>query len=663
LNRTLLFSSGLLTCLPILFSSQTLANDYQAEADFFGEAPVVLTVSRMHKPLAESPASVTVIDRQMIRNSGARQIADLFRMVPGFVVGYLKGHLAVVTYHGFGQEFSRQLQVLIDGRSVFIPSFGGVPWSNLPVLMQDIERIEIIRGPSSVTYGANAFLASINIITRQAAEDLGGEVSLTHDLDSDNTTQDIYLRYGNQVGDFDWRISAGREKDEGYATRNDDKTTEKLNIRTDFLTSNNEFWSIQAGINQSYFGLGKKGQIEDPIRDEDSINQYLNIKWEQIQDTTQSNIKFTYTNQDVNDRYTVIDPLYSSEVSFDRESKRTDLEIYQTRLLTSNLSWNYGLSMRQDEVNSFLLFHTNDNFFINTNNLFSSIEWKPNDSITIDFGGLVEDTNFTGTEDSFRLSIIKKLGSHHARFVSSSAIRNPILWELSGDTSFDATIDPSAPAPYDVFAGLTVPFEINWLNSGNLKPETIVSNEIGLFSEYLDRQLTTDIKLFQYEIKDQLASATLPLVPPTLSGDDDYNTIINGGKSRVEGLEIGFNYSPVHRNFRLYGGLSFLDSRSFEQDLASSIPDNTLYVGGHYQITQSQQVSAAIYSVDELSWADRKDDLESYTRLDIRYQYTLDVKNQVYLELVGQNLTDEYSDYRIGDIHEQSILMRISGRF
>lgn len=113
--------------------------------DFFDESPLILTASRMSKPLLESPASVSVIDRQMIEASGARDIADLFRLVPGMVVGYHSGHAPAVTYHGIGQEFGRQIQVLIDGRSVFIPSFGGVPWTNLPLLIEDIERIVYLK--------------------------------------------------------------------------------------------------------------------------------------------------------------------------------------------------------------------------------------------------------------------------------------------------------------------------------------------------------------------------------------------------------------------------------------------------------------------------------------------------------------------------------------
>ncbi|MCP4432468.1 MAG: Plug domain-containing protein, partial [Gammaproteobacteria bacterium] len=170
----------------------------------------------MNKPLVESPVSVSVISRQMIESSGARELAELFRMVPGFIVGNESGNNPVVTYQGLGNKFARQIQVLVDGRSVFIPSFGGVPWINLPLLVEDIERIEIIRGPNAVTYGANAFLATINIITRHSAEDLGKRYSLTSSFGSYPDVTDAYFRFGYQIDNLDWRFSAGTIKDDGF---------------------------------------------------------------------------------------------------------------------------------------------------------------------------------------------------------------------------------------------------------------------------------------------------------------------------------------------------------------------------------------------------------------------------------------------------------------
>jgi len=169
-----------------------------AETDFFDESPLILTASRMSKPLFESPASVSVITREMIESSGARELSEIFRLVPGFIVGNFNGNKAIVTYQGLGNEFARQTQVLIDGRSVFLPSIGGVPWANLPLILEDIERVEVIRGPNAVTYGANAFLATINIITRHSAEDQGTRYSLTTSDRTNPDVTDAYFRLGYQ---------------------------------------------------------------------------------------------------------------------------------------------------------------------------------------------------------------------------------------------------------------------------------------------------------------------------------------------------------------------------------------------------------------------------------------------------------------------------------
>ena len=93
------------------------------EADFFDEMPVVLSASRLSQPVNEAPAAVTVIDQDMIRASGFRDIPDLFRLVPGFTVAYTRDNTWGVGYHGLADAFSRRMQVLIDGRSVYTAGF------------------------------------------------------------------------------------------------------------------------------------------------------------------------------------------------------------------------------------------------------------------------------------------------------------------------------------------------------------------------------------------------------------------------------------------------------------------------------------------------------------------------------------------------------------
>lgn len=639
----------------------------------------------MNKPLAEAPASVTVIDRQMIRDSGFREIADIFRLVPGFVVGYKVGGSPVVTYHGQGLEFHRQLQVLIDGRSVFIPSFGGVPWSNLPLMIDDIERIEVTRGPNAVTYGASAFLATINIITRHAAEDLGGkfiytnELRLSDDLDDDSTAQDFYVRYGNNFEDIDWRLTAGRERDDGYSSERlsngifgaqyDSKILEKINIRTDFLTAYNQFWSISAGLNQSQIGRGN-GSADNPFRDEEGHNSYQNIKWELQQPGVNTTVRLSHTLQDINDEFLAqiyVDSgsilLGSNEIGFSNFSRRIDLELYQNRFY-KNLTWNYGISHRQDEIKSFWLFNNDDTQEVETNNLFSSIEWKLPSNTILDLGFLLEDSDITEQEESYRLSIIQSIQQqHHLRLVTSTAKRNPIAWEKKGNIAFDATIDPAVPPPLDVLAGQTVPVVVQWINDQDLVPERITSHEIGLLSEFKDLHLTTDIKLFQYKISDQMTEQDSPLVLPPLFLDDDYRSIVNGKTTKVEGVELYFNYSPKQTDFRFYGGLSFVDSESFEQKFEDSIPNRTGFLGGRYNFNSSHQVSGALFWVDDLSWLDSRDDRDDYIKLNLRYEYTLDHQNQIKIELIGYNLYEEYEEYQDSNLQEKTYLARISGRF
>ncbi len=669
-------SLTLLNVLPVFADiSQTI--DYEAGNDFFGESSVVLTVSRMHKPLDESPASVSIIDRQMIHDSGARQIADIFRMVPGFIVGYYSGNEPVVTYQGLGNRYQRQLQVLIDGRSAFIPSYGGVPWTNLPLLLEDIERVEITRGPNAVTYGANAFLATINIITRHAAEDAGSEVILTQGLGKNESTSDFYARYGNNYGDLDWRISAGREMADGYETVNDSSEVEKINIRADLLTQYNQFWTIQAGLNQTKAGRGD-GSFSNIFRDEDVSNSYQNIKWEMVEDNTNTTALLTHTRQEVQDIFksgalnelaAVLEnhpinslailslPPFYTDIDFGRKSDRLDFEIYQSLNLDSKTKLLYGGSLRKDEVISNYLFNDELAHTVDTKRLFSSVEWKPQNDLILDFGFMLEDTNYTDNEISQRISLLKKFGQHRLRLVSSTAKRNPILWELIGETQYIVPV----PEPFN--KGL--PY-LRWRGNVNLNPESINSTEIGLFTEYLNRQLTTDFKLFHYKIRDQIDDKALTLaVDPSnnINIEQTYGTSINDGDTIVNGLDLSFNFSPEYKQYRLFGGMSIVKVKESIDDFAESYPDHTAYLGGHYNLSPYHQLSGVFYIVDGMTWTGIKGSLDEYKKLDLRYQFIIDPVHDLKLELIGQNLLEDYSDFEPDKSWGDSYFLRISGRF
>src|ERR1700723_3234692 len=116
----------------------------------------VTSVSKKEQKLSRTASAVFVITQEDIRRSGARNIPDLLRMVPGLDVAQINANTWAISARGFNHQFSDKLLVLIDGRTVFTPSQDGVNWDTQDVPLEDIERIEVIRGPGATVWGSNA---------------------------------------------------------------------------------------------------------------------------------------------------------------------------------------------------------------------------------------------------------------------------------------------------------------------------------------------------------------------------------------------------------------------------------------------------------------------------------------------------------------------------
>lgn len=138
----------------------------------------VTSVSKKAQRLSEAAAAVFVISGDDLRRSGARSIPEALRMVPGLQVARIDASTWAVSSRGFNGRFADKLLVLMDGRSVYTPLYSGVFWNLQDTLMEDIERIEVIRGPGATLWGANAVNGVINIITKNAADTLGGVVTV-----------------------------------------------------------------------------------------------------------------------------------------------------------------------------------------------------------------------------------------------------------------------------------------------------------------------------------------------------------------------------------------------------------------------------------------------------------------------------------------------------
>ena len=156
----------------------------------------ITSVSKRETALASSPAAVAVLTQEDIRRLGATSIPEALRAVPGVDVAQIRANAWAVSVRGFNDEYANKLLVLMDGRSIYTPTFGGVFWNLQDVVLEDLDRIEVVRGPGATLWGANAVNGVINIITKSARETQGALVSSSYGtLDQPSVT----ARYGGKL--------------------------------------------------------------------------------------------------------------------------------------------------------------------------------------------------------------------------------------------------------------------------------------------------------------------------------------------------------------------------------------------------------------------------------------------------------------------------------
>jgi iron complex outermembrane receptor protein len=195
-------------CLP------AIAEPVITEDDLFADIDAVSGVIHMRQTLQQVPAAVTIIDRQTIEASAAVDVVDLFRLVPGFQVYFNHANKPGVTYHAFGAEFPRRLEVKVDGRSVYESIFSSVEWNTLGVTLDDIDYIEVVRGSNAPADGSNAFLASINIVTRSSLMDDG--LSVMAQLGNQGI-RNSSVAFSGKIGQLDQRITLQSRRNNGFA--------------------------------------------------------------------------------------------------------------------------------------------------------------------------------------------------------------------------------------------------------------------------------------------------------------------------------------------------------------------------------------------------------------------------------------------------------------
>ena len=649
------------------------ATSQAEDADIFFEMPIVLSASRLEQPISETPMAVTSIDREIIEASGARTIPEVLRLVPGIVVGNSVNEWGeeaklVVTYHGHTDQYSRQMQVLIDGRSIYEPLLGGVNWNMLPINIEDIERIEVSRGPNSSTYGSNSFLAVINIITRHASEDNGHYAKLragNHDI------QDALYRYGgkNGDGDIDYRVTLATQNDNGLDAKknigtyqhsneevdnHDDISTGAIDYRIDYQIDNDTTLTYQGGygrtrldIDENYATAGIR-----PVRESETTNAHQFIKVENIIDDSNSYVvQYYYNRQDKIDQSESkeIDPgfdIFTLFLDFGLKSERHNIEFTHFNQTTDNLRLIWGISAQQDIGSSPFWLNTQGTIRRETYRLFGNAEWRINARNLLNFGALYEDNQTLDSEISPRLSLIHKLNDQHSlRFAVSRAIRAPFINEEFGNTVFSHEIT-SGGTPI----GFTL-IEQQIIPNDEIDHETIISWEIGYFGQFLDEKLRLNARIFRDRLDNLIQTETIAYPDDTFDGVTYiHRNLVNTG---VKGVELELDLRPGSST-RLIANTSYLeiDSKDPLSNLRSeyerSAPEWTTSLMAIEKFSESYSGSIEFHYVDKMQWLDVPgDDISSsYKTMDLNISKSIRMTGSTSkISLILKNLLGDYNNY------------------
>ena len=558
---------------------------------------VVHSVSRRDEPLARAAASVYVISGEDIRRSGATSLPEALRLAPNLIVARADASQYAISARGFNQTLANKLLVLIDGRTIYTPLFSGTFWEVQDVMLEDVERIEVISGPGSALWGANAVNGVINVITRPASATQGALVSLT----AGSTQRDAAARHGGRLGAGHYRLYAKTVRRDNTATADatpirDQADQTQVGFRSD--------WG-RAGDSFTLQGDAYGAEIDQAPAARELAGANLLGRWTRSLGAEASlRVQLYYDNTYRHHPGTFKEHLDT----FDFELQHAAGRFGRHRLL-----WGAGLRHYRDEVENFaaLAFLPAERT-LNRNHLFAQDEIALTESIDLTLGAKIETNSYTGEEllPSARLAW-RPDERQLAWTAASRAVRAPSRI----DREFFA---PAAP-----------PFVI----AGGPDFESEVSNvyELG-YRAQATREVSFSITGF-YHDQDKLR---------TLRAQPGGGVLANDLEGRTSGFETWANWRAAEW-WRLNAGFTYLDQdlRLREGATDAQAASATGNDPGHwwnlrsaFDLGRSLELDVMVRHYDEL--ADPR--VPAYTAIDVRLGWR--AARALELSLIGQNLGD-----------------------
>lgn len=571
-----------------------------SERDYFSELPTVLTVSRLAQPLNETPGAVTVLDRETIRRSGARELADLLRLVPGYLVGGFNGANPGVAYHAPIDELGARNLVLVDGRSVYSTYYQGDTHKGMMgVPLDDIERIEVLRGSNSAAYGANAMFGVINVITRSAVDTRGAELSLTGGVGG---IRDNYARFGWGADNASFRISIGRRADSGYGNAHDDKIVSQLHLRGDLRPSLDQEVLLSAGVTDfsagDGFPLGTQYNSNggNALRTVEARDMYLHGSWlKQLSDTDQIKLTANFIEETLRDAFPYA-ALPVVTISSSGRGRRANLEFQHQLGIAQGLRAVWGAGYKHEEASSAPLYHTAAAIAFAEERLFGNLEWRPHRQWLINAGGFWGRHEQSGAYFAPRLMAnFHVLPDHTLRVGVTRSARTPTIFELAADVRYYANGNLISHA---------------YLASGRAKAEMLDTRELGYFGNFREARLTLDVRAFDERMRDGVDRINSPPTPYDFTNRLAFN---------VRGLEYQMRWKPRdNTEILLNQSFTHLKWVSGDSQENNQPPARATTFALFQKLPGNFDLSLMFHSSGAMTWRNQTARLPERRRLDVR---------------------------------------------
>jgi iron complex outermembrane receptor protein len=508
----------------------------------------VTTVSKGPVKLSQTSAAIYVITQEDIRRSGVRSLPEALRLAPGVDVAQIDSVKWAVGIRGFQSRLSRDILVLIDGRSVYSPLFHGVYWEVQDTLLEDIDRIEVIRGPGGVIWGANAVNGVINIITKSAKDTKGTLVSAGGG-NADQGFLDFRQGGGNNDG-FSYRVY-GKGVDDGPEYHSDhqqfdDWRRAQGGFRTDWDVNTNNSLTIQGDIYNGVSGENVKvSTLTPPYLANVEANAQLSggnilTRWQRkLKDG--SDIQLT-------GYYDRVNRLQANQAEY-RDTFDVDF-VHHLMLRRQNFIWGLGARLSPAKVPTIIptYFFTPDERTDQVYTAYAQDDFAlVPDKFTITAGAKVLHSSFTGfdVEPGVRALWTPTARSSFWAAVTR-AVRTPSDTE---DTLNNTSVVSTAPLVYSVTQG-----------DGRFTSETLIGYEAG-YRSLISKTVSLDIAAFfnSYDHLQSLEPAGAPFSEDLAGTTALFYPYINanGIKGTTAGTEITPSWRPVSW-WRLQGSFSLL---------------------------------------------------------------------------------------------------------